>query len=154
MRCTISVQEETHQLLKKLKEHKSHWSFDRCIQEIAKDALKATCFFTGTEFHPEGTVLEDPQGNLVVVHKVVNGRVWFDDGTVLLNGSYRGRRYVKVANSVEECDRRVEQLKECDNKAVQQKECKRCRTDLNFDGIIGDSFDGSSYFDGLGDVGE
>lgn len=135
---TIRIQDETYKLLQQLKEYGNYPSFDRCIRAAVRDVLWTTHFFTGTEFHPEGTVLEDPQGRLVVVHKALGGRVLFDDGTSLLNGSYRARGYVKVADSVEECDRPV----------VQQK------PNLGADRAIAGSSGDSIHFDGLGDVGE
>lgn len=97
---TIRVDQEVVDMLQLLKD--PGVPYHRIIKELVHEELKKTHAHTRDGYLPIGTVVEDTEGNVLVIKAVIDGKVVFNDMTGSLNGGGVVWRLRKLADTVEQ----------------------------------------------------
>ena len=100
---TIQIKDETLEVLKLLKNSEDGKSYDEVVYELVTDKLKDSYGYTKDGYLGEGTVVRDGDVDLVI-KAVKDGKIIFNDGSYVLNGSRAAWGLVKVADSVKSYD--------------------------------------------------
>lgn len=103
----MRVDDDTLYMLKLLKSVTGSKSYQQDIAELVHEKLKETHAYTQDGYLSEGTVVEDNQGNPLVIKAIVDDKVIFTDYTYVFNGGGACWKLKKLVDDVRLHDTRV-----------------------------------------------
>lgn len=97
----IRVKGDVIESLKVLKKVFEENSYSGIIDKLIYEKLLTVAACTQDGFLLPGAVVQDLEGNVLVITDVVNGKVLFNDQSYLFNGSTACRELVKLSDNME-----------------------------------------------------